>query len=48
VHWLEGLPGRAATLPMARAIVDLGWTLPSALSRWAALHAQRADVLALR
>jgi glutathione S-transferase len=48
VHWLEGLPTRAATFATARAIVDLGWSLPSALSRWAALHAQRADVLALR
>jgi glutathione S-transferase len=48
VHWLEGLPTRAAAFPPARAIVDLGWTLPSALPRWAALHAQRADVLALR
>jgi glutathione S-transferase len=48
VHWLEGLPVRAATLATARAVVDLGWRLPAALPRWAALHAQRADVLALR
>jgi len=45
--WLEALPARGATFPPAAQVVSLGWVLPSALSRWADQHRQRADVLAL-
>jgi glutathione S-transferase len=47
VTWLEGLPGRAASFPPAAQVVSLGWSLPSALSRWADRHRERSDVLAL-
>jgi hypothetical protein len=47
VQWLEGLPGRAATYPPVRAVLALGWSVPAALSQWAAQHAKRCDVLAL-
>lgn len=47
VAWLEGLPGRAPTQPLAAQMLGVGWTLPDALRRWAAPHHQRADVRAL-
>ena len=47
VSWLEGLPGRAATVPAARQIVDLRWSLPAVLSTWADAHRRREDVVAL-
>ncbi|MEO7033833.1 MAG: glutathione S-transferase family protein [Polyangiaceae bacterium] len=47
VAWLEGLPARAATFPLARNLVELGWSLPPRLSAWADQHRARADVLAL-
>lgn len=47
VTWLEGLHARAETFAPARRVVDLGWSLPPALSAWAALHRQRADIVAL-
>jgi glutathione S-transferase len=46
VTWLEGLPVRAAAFAPARSVVELGWTLPEVLSRWADQHRSRADVLA--
>jgi glutathione S-transferase len=47
VHWLEGLPARAATLQNPKQILSLGWTLPQELSRWADQHRARPDVVAL-
>lgn len=47
VTWLEGLPIRAATQPVPKQIVGLGWKLPAALSEWADQHRSRPDVLAL-
>jgi glutathione S-transferase len=47
VTWLEGLPVRAATLPLPRQIVSLGWTLPPELSEWADQHRTRPDVIAV-
>lgn len=47
VTWLEGLPVRAVTQPLPKRIVELGWTLPTALSTWAAQHKNRPDVLTL-
>jgi len=45
VIWLEGLPARTATYPPAKWVVDLGWSLPPALSAWADPHRWREDVL---
>lgn len=47
VAWLEGLPKRAPTFAPAQQVVNLGWSLPAALSSWADQHRQRPDVLAL-
>lgn len=47
VVWLEGLPARAPTFPAAKAILELGWTIPPALRTWADAHRTRADVAAL-
>ncbi len=47
VAWLEALPTRAATVPTAKQILGLGWTLPGALSTWAEPLRSRADILAL-
>ena len=47
VLWLEGLPARVAIFPPAGAILGLGWTLPPALSAYAASHRARPDVAAL-
>jgi glutathione S-transferase len=47
VTWLEGLPARAAHFPPAGQVVSLGWSLPAALSTWAAQHRSRSDVAAL-
>ena len=47
VAWLEGLPIRAATQPVPKQMVSLGWKLPAALSEWADQHRSRPDVLAL-
>jgi len=47
VAWLEGLTIRAATQPVPKQIVSLGWQLPAALSEWADQHRSRSDVLAL-
>lgn len=47
VTWLEGLPARAESFAPAAQVVSLGWSLPSALGRWADQHRQRADVRAL-
>jgi glutathione S-transferase len=47
VTWLEGLPGRAATIAPAKQIVALGWSLPSVLGVWAAQYHGREDVRAL-
>lgn len=47
VQWLEGLPIRAKSFPPAAKMVELGWSLPAELSRWASHHAGRPDVVAL-
>lgn len=47
VVWLEGLPARASTAANIAQIMTLPWSLPPALSRWAAAHKERADVIAL-
>ena len=47
VAWLEGLPKRAPNFAPAQHVVDLGWSLPISLSRWADQHRERADVRAL-
>lgn len=47
VTWLEGLSVRAATSPLARTVLELGWSLPSALRAWAEPHHARPDVAAL-
>ncbi len=47
VTWLEGMSKRAPTFPPAKAVLDLGWSLPPALSAWADAHRQREDVIAL-
>lgn len=47
VAWLEGLPGRYETFPPSRRMVALGWTVPPALSAWAAQWRTRDDVRAL-
>ncbi len=47
VAWLEGLPARAATAPIPKQIVELGWTLPEALRTWAEPLRARPDVAAL-
>ena len=43
VTWLEGLPARAAAFPPAQQMLNLGWTLPSALVTWADAHRNRPD-----
>jgi glutathione S-transferase len=45
--WLAGLPARAVTQPVPKRIVELSWSLPTALTTWAAQHGNRPDVLAL-
>jgi glutathione S-transferase len=45
--WLEGLEARAATFPLAKKVIDLGWSLPPSLHAWAARHRERDDVRAL-
>ncbi|MBS2020219.1 MAG: glutathione S-transferase family protein [Deltaproteobacteria bacterium] len=45
--WLEGLPARAVTFPLAKRMLDLGWTLPPALAAWAAPFRARPDVAGL-
>lgn len=47
VAWLDGLPGRAATSPPAKRILDLGWTVPPTLLAWARDQRARDDVAAL-
>ena len=47
VLWLEGLPARAPTYAPAAQIVDLGFSIPPALTAWVDRHRQRADVRAL-
>ena len=47
VVWLEGLPARAEMFPPAAQVVSLGWTVPPALSAWAAQHRDRPDIVAL-
>lgn len=47
VQWLEGLPGRAKVFPGARKILDLGWSVPPALSSFVARHRGRDDVASL-
>jgi glutathione S-transferase len=47
VAWLEGLPARAPRVPLAQRVLELGWTVPPALSAWASRQRQRPDVRAL-
>lgn len=47
VMWLDGLAARAATFPLAKKVVELGWSLPPALRAWAQPHLARPDVAAL-
>lgn len=47
VVWLEGIPGRAATFPPARTMLELGWSLPASLGTWADRHRARPDAVAL-
>jgi glutathione S-transferase len=47
VLWFQGLPGRAASNPNIRQIVDLGVEVPQALGAWADVHRGRDDVKAL-
>jgi glutathione S-transferase len=44
VAWFEAIPTRAATNPNIAQILTLGLTLPSALSKWADAHRDRADI----
>jgi hypothetical protein len=45
--WLAGLPGRAATFPPAKSLVELGWSLPAPLRTFAEVHRHREDVRSL-
>jgi hypothetical protein len=47
VMWFESMPARVATAANIRQIVELGFELPRALSRWADAHRGREDVKAL-
>jgi glutathione S-transferase len=47
VAWLEGLPLRAPQVPAAQQVVELGWSLPPALTKWASWPRQRTDVRTL-
>ncbi|HEY2516657.1 MAG TPA: glutathione S-transferase family protein [Polyangiaceae bacterium] len=47
VAWLEGLPARAPTAANIAQIMTLPWSVPPALTRWAAPLKERADVVAL-
>jgi hypothetical protein len=47
VAWLESCPGRAATSQNIAQILTLPWSVPPALSRWAAVFRDRPDVRAL-
>ncbi|HZS41490.1 MAG TPA: glutathione S-transferase family protein [Polyangia bacterium] len=47
VDWLERLPVRAETVPLARQLVSIGWRLPPSLSRWADQHRARPEIHAL-
>jgi glutathione S-transferase len=46
-HWLATMPERAPKFPVIAQLASLGWHLPPELSRWAAQHRNRPDVLAL-
>jgi hypothetical protein len=47
VTWLEGLPARVPTFPPAKTILELGWSVPAALTAWVDQHRKRPDVVAL-
>jgi glutathione S-transferase len=49
VHWLGGLPARAASgqSPLAAQIVTLPWIVPAPLLRWRDAFVEREDVRAL-
>lgn len=45
VVWLQGLPSRAPQFPIARQLVELGWSLPSPLVKFAERHREKTSVL---
>jgi glutathione S-transferase len=47
VVWFETMPARVAVFPPAQDMLQLGWTLPAALSAWADAHRNRTDVTSL-
>jgi glutathione S-transferase len=47
VAWLDSMPARAANLPPVARVLALGWSMPPALSAWAARHRARPNVVAL-
>lgn len=47
VLWMEGLPARAVSFPLAKNILELGWTLPPSLARAVDRWREHPDVRAL-
>jgi len=47
VVWLQGLPARAPSFPIARQLLTIGWSVPGPLIELVARHSARPDVRSL-